>query len=760
MAWMKWFPWKFTVRHMARAHGFIDPIAVLARLHRFTQPAAVAEPIELLRAGVVMHARGLINSRAIQHNMDWVWPYWVERQFNPRCRSFIPRAFSITHINLSHRNWTALGLPDFADYPIVDPRGLLTPFFDGWSLDCWIITRGQRCLLPSRAHEARQFLDLEQEPRIRTELKTAGLSLQSSASVALKQSEAECIWQVSAKAADKAWLAISLRPYNPEGISFIHDLSLAKDRAAWLVDNQQQLFFSEAADRHAISTYRHGDIFSHLPLMAESSSGHCRVGMLTAAALFKLQPAQAREIRISIPLGKVNHQKSNGQHSWAIALQDHCQLRIPDQQLQFLYDAAIRTLILLSPADVFPGPYTYKRFWFRDAAFFIHALLCAGLIGRSERALRQFAKRQTGSGYFLSQEGEWDSNGQVLWILCRFCELTGQPPQPDWLNLIRRGANWISRKRVPSRPEMLHSGLLPAGFSAEHLGPIDFYYWDDFWGIAGLRAAARLLTMAGDAKNAGHFQKEAEAFELAVSNSLEKVRARLGQKAFPASPYRRLDAGAIGSLVSSYPLQLCSPTDEGLLNTTDFLLKKCMIDGGFFQDMTHSGINAYLTLHLAQVLLRAGRPGHLPLLRTVAGLASPTGQWPEAIHPRTRGGCMGDGQHAWAAAEWILLLRNCFVREEGESLILGSGIERAWLRPATELKFGPAPTSFGEISLTIALLTEESGSKAVISWQAAWHRESPQLEARLPGFAPATINRRSRQQSITLNKVPDHDLSS
>ena len=37
-------------------------------------------------------------------------------------------------------------------------------------------------------------------------------------------------------------------------------------------------------------------------------------------------------------------------------------------------------------------------------------------------------------------------------------------------------------------------------------------------------------------------------------------------------------------------------------------------------------------------------PRYLELMDTVASLASPTGQWPEAIHPRTLGGCMGDGQ--------------------------------------------------------------------------------------------------------------------
>src|ERR1041384_4096792 len=134
-----WIPWQSIVSRVARGHGFIDPATVLKRLRAFAKPSEVGEPIELLRAGVVFHARGLVKPRAIQFNLDWVWPYWVEQQFNPHSDSFIPRAFSFSHINLTHRNWTAVGLPDVPHYPIVDPRGLVTPLFDGWSLDFWII---------------------------------------------------------------------------------------------------------------------------------------------------------------------------------------------------------------------------------------------------------------------------------------------------------------------------------------------------------------------------------------------------------------------------------------------------------------------------------------------------------------------------------------------------------------------------------------------------------------------------------------------
>src|SRR5690349_24829287 len=117
--WMRWLPWRFLVRRVARSQGFLDPINLLANLRRFSQPSEVMAPTELLRAGAVLQARGLINSQAIQHNLDWVWPYWVERQFDPRDPAFVPRAFNVTHINLTHRNWTAVGVPDSEELPIV-----------------------------------------------------------------------------------------------------------------------------------------------------------------------------------------------------------------------------------------------------------------------------------------------------------------------------------------------------------------------------------------------------------------------------------------------------------------------------------------------------------------------------------------------------------------------------------------------------------------------------------------------------------------
>jgi hypothetical protein len=298
----------------------------------------------------------------------------------------------------------------------------------------------------------------------------------------------------------------------------------------------------------------------------------------------------------------------------------------------------------------------------------------------------------------------------------------------------------------------LQAGLLPAGFSAEHLGNNDFYYWDDFWGIAGLKAAAKIYERAGDYRRAEVFTRGAEHFGLCVERSLLRSGKYRRHDAIPASPYRRMDAGAIGSIVAGYPLQLWPPQEPRLMNTLEFLLHNCFIDHAFFQDMIHSGFNMYLTLHCAQCLLRADDSRYLPLVEKVAELASPTGHWPEAVHPQTLGGCMGDGQHAWAAAEWIMMIHNMFAAEEGDNLILLRGVPQKWLQPDHPIKIGPIRTRFGALEIVV-----ESAADAVeVSWKARWHTPPAGLFIQLPDTAPVQWDEpENRNGRLRLSRNPN-----
>ncbi|MBF0375619.1 MAG: hypothetical protein HQL39_19690, partial [Alphaproteobacteria bacterium] len=289
------------VRRVARAHGFLDPLLVLARLQRFAQPSEVAEPIELLRAGAVFHARGLLNSRVLQHNRDWVWPHWVERQFDPADPAFIPRAFSITHVNLTHRNWTAVGLPDMTDLPIVDPCGLVTPLHDGWSLDFWLVSDGAE-LLPSRAPIVRQRLEMEDDLAVSTHIEGRGMALETRVlMVADPRGAGVCRIEATARAPGPGWLVVALRPANPEGVSLVHRVTLAADRRSWSVDGAI-VRFAQPVERHHAATYREGDVHVHLPIGEPRAEAECEVGMATAAALFALAPDGRRSVALNVPM--------------------------------------------------------------------------------------------------------------------------------------------------------------------------------------------------------------------------------------------------------------------------------------------------------------------------------------------------------------------------------------------------------------------------------------------------------------------------
>lgn len=733
---LTWWLWKQAIRRVARSQGFLDPFAIAARLRAFAQPSEVGAPIELIRAGFAFHARGLMNTRAIQNNLDWHWPYWVVRQFDPADVAFIPRSFSITHVNLTHRNWTAIGVPECHALPIVDPRGMVTPHLDGWSLiSCVFTENGMH--QPAKAKHAKQELLLESDRlAVRTHTEDNGASLISEAEVIIRKKMPICQIAIRASSNLKGWLAISLRPFNPEGVAPVDAIALAPNRRRWLVNGKQSVAFDTPPVQHAVSSYREGDALSQNPLGIDEERVACDVGMATAVAVFPLEGNNKEsEVRLRVPLRPDPDEDTlfpgaPGAISWQVALEGTARLSTPDTRIQNLYDAAIRSLILHSPKDVYPGPYTYKRFWFRDAALILNAMIGVGMFTRAHRAIEEFPKRQDSNGYFRSQEGEWDSNGEVLWIIHRYIELSGDSLGEEWRDIVKRAARWIARKRLSTQSEELYAGLMPAGFSAEHLGNNDYYYWDDYWSVAGLCSASALCANWGDRKACERFQREATSMKQSIMKSLKRSHQIRNFTGLPASPCRRMDAGSVGSLVAGYPLQLLEPRDEQLLGTVAYLQEHSFYQGAFFQEMIHSGINPYLSLHVAQVLLRARDAKYFDIINRVAELASPTGQWPEAIHPRTGGGCMGDGQHVWAAAEWVMMIRHLFVREEGQSLILGEGLPREWWENGEPLSYGPAQTPWG----CVEIHAQFHSGKLRLAWSPDWRNVIPLVRIAVPGL--------------------------
>ncbi len=340
----------------------------------------------------------------------------------------------------------------------------------------------------------------------------------------------------------------------------------------------------------------------------------------------------------------------------------------------------------------------------------INALDKIGCFAQSLEKLITYPERQRKDGFFLSQNGEWDSNGQAIWSMMEHYRLTGDR---EFLKKvypsIRKGIYWIERKRKKTKKkrEAPHYGLLPPGLSAEHLGPNDYYYWDDFWSLAGIRDGIESARILGRTKDQAIFEGYYKDFWKDILNSLKFVEQGIGRPILPASPYRRMDAGAIGSICALYPLRLLSSDDERIINTIEYLRKESFYKDGFFQHMIHSGVNPYLTAQIAQCYLFRRSSKAWPLIRYLMEIATSTYTWPEAVHPRTGGGCMGDGHHGWAMADWILLIRNLLLFEEEGALVLTPALPPEWFYNDGRIFVENAPTYFGIVGFEITWVGEE-----------------------------------------------------
>jgi hypothetical protein len=689
---------------------------------------------------------------AAQLGVDWVWPHWLERQLDAASPAFVPRGHLPALTNLTGRNWTMVGNVGSPLKAIVDPRGLVTPWSEGWSLDWWI-GADDRWHLPSREAGVRQRL-VDGAPVVETSMRIPGGDAVQRV-YAVPGAEELAVVEIENRSPVPFVIALAVRPYNPEGLAIVERIELV-DRTV-VLDGRPALLLPKAPARMAGSTFHDCDVAT---TVVSGRAGHalaaglcCEVGLAQAAFLYPLPHTAV--VRVAIPLAARRPTRRAGlarrpvnrspqlparvptsdevAAGWAAQGRRGMRLELPPGRLAEAVEANRRFMLLFHDgADITPGPYTNHRFWFRDAAYLLGAMDRYGFHRESAEVLASFPDRQHADGRFFSEGQECDANGAALHAMAEHHRLTGDvaiiDPESVW-----RGVRWIERKRHTKRrgrdPEL--QGLMPASMSAEHLGPFDYSYWDSFWSLRGLIDGAHLLRAAGREAEATQADAWAAGLRADIESSIAIVQSRLGTDAIPAGPRRRIDSGSVRSLVAGWPLGLFAPDDRRLLATLEVLCER-FCQGPAFQGIGHTGLGTSLTLQLAFVELAAGDRRALDRLQWLVGAATDTFTWPEAIHPQLGTGCMGDGHHGWAAADMLTLVRNLLVREVDGGLALCSMLPEGWVGQPLEVH--DAPTHHGLLSFAIRY----HGERPALLWDLRPHAASPPGPARIsvPGLDP------------------------
>ena len=452
-------------------------------------------------------------------------------------------------------------------------------------------------------------------------------------------------------------------------------------------------------------------------------------GLASAAMLWEL-PAGERslEVTVSVPYFAACGEPTSAARSKALARWRRTLGRVewqaPDcamQAFDCLRSAAGHILINRDGAAIQPGPRRYTRSWVRDCVIMGAALAKAGLPHALDEFIRWYARFQRDDGFVpcvVDRDGvdwlvEHDSHGQFLWGIREVFRARGDRRfLSELFPHARKAADFLIDLLATRRTAEFRSGAR-AGFfgllpeSASHEGYLSHpvhSYWDDFWGVRGLQAAADLADAAGVPEDAARWRREAAGFQDDLLNSLRMVIREKNLSYIPGSvEWADFDPTATSNAIAMLDFADVLPAAQlhAMLDT--------YLDGHRRKhcgEMPWTNYTAY-EIRIIGALARLGkRDAANELLDFFLADRRPRkwNQWPEITWRDPRApGHLGDVPHTWIAAEFILALVSMVAaeREASSSLVLASGMRWEWISGPVGFSVRKLPTRYGPLDFRI-----------------------------------------------------------
>ena len=373
----------------------------------------------------------------------------------------------------------------------------------------------------------------------------------------------------------------------------------------------------------------------------------------------------------------------------------------------------------------------YHAFWFRDGSYMVRAYDLTGHSRRARQCLRYFFRRQSPDGNFISQSGQHDGWGQVLWAIGQHVQLTGDMKfAREAFPHVQKAVAWLEAAR---KRDLMH--VLPAG------APRDDEFrgrsqkaritGDNFYGLDGLYHAILLARVLGHTATAAAWQKEYNNYYHTVFSRLHQIGKTDGDYMPPGLDIK----GGIdwGNLLALYPHELLSPNDPLVTNT----LQHTMAEYGEGLLKYLWGVHDYLGMNNTESFIIRGqqrsalRDLYAELVHTSATQAG----WECGAAPWTTRDFYHDlAPHGWFAADYIAMVRNMLVRGQGHTLQIFSVLSPKWTQPGDIISLHRAPTRFGTVSLW-AIFT----SHGMVLHIHGHFRHSPKsLRLHIPWYVAAT----------------------
>jgi len=344
-----------------------------------------------------------------------------------------------------------------------------------------------------------------------------------------------------------------------------------------------------------------------------------------------------------------------------------------------------------------PGTRSYARSWLRDGAMMVAGLVRQGEIDAAREFVDWYAGHIFANGKVpccVDRRGadpvvENDSHGQYLYAVAELWRHTHDRAflARHWPQ-VQRVAAWLERlrqsergdaNRMPGRQHLF--GLMPPSISHEGYSDKPAYsYWDDFWALRGFKDAVVIARALDQPVQAAEWAQWRDEFERELMRSIAATAAHHGID-HVAGAADRGDFDATSTTIALNPAQAGVPPE--LLRATF---------ERYWREMNAraQGQRAWTDytpyeLRTVGALTRLGWPDRAhAMLHFFFKDQRPQGwnQWAEVVLPQVRQvRFLGDMPHAWVSSDYIRSALDLFAydREADDALVIGAGLEPAWL---------------------------------------------------------------------------------
>jgi hypothetical protein len=392
----------------------------------------------------------------------------------------------------------------------------------------------------------------------------------------------------------------------------------------------------------------------------------------------------------------------------------------------------------------------YHAFWLRDASDIVNMYDLTGYSKYASQDLDFFARFQQPDGLFLSQAGQYDAQGEVLWVYGQHYSMTHDLAFAQRVfPAVGRAVEWLEKARAS---DPLH--LIPASFVHDNEyanGHITGY---NLLALGGLKNAAILADAVGEPAKAARYRADYQAYRADFAKALARC-TKLDGGYIPPSLDGDCGGQDWGNLLGTYPEHIFAANDPLITSTLQHVQSK------YREGLTTYGTLRYLHdyLIMKNTLTEIERDEQQQPLKDLYAMLVHTSSTQEGFEFAIR--VWGDRDfadnlppHGWFAAEYRIVLRGMMVRSDEGQVHLLSVMSPAWMGAGKTISVERAPTQYGDVGFT---LTQPDDHSARIALSLRWRRKPQAVWLHLPWFAKVSgvwVDGQSVAQTNGMVRIP------